>query len=42
LKAMPGSQFSSVEVAEAGHFWVESGVEGKLRDALRCWEAGVR
>jgi hypothetical protein len=42
LKAMPGSRVSSVEVAEAGHFWVEDGVEDKLRGALRRWEAGVR
>jgi hypothetical protein len=42
LKAMPGSRFSSIEVAEAGHFWVESGVEEKLRDALRHWEASIR
>jgi hypothetical protein len=42
LKAMPGSRFSSIEVAEAGHFWVESGVEEKLRDALRHWEVSVR
>ncbi|KAH4905086.1 hypothetical protein HBI80_100440 [Parastagonospora nodorum] len=42
LKAMQGSRFSSVEVADAGHFWVESGVEEKLRGALREWEAGLR
>ena len=42
LKAMQGSRFSSVEIADAGHFWVESGVEEKLRGALREWEAGVR
>jgi hypothetical protein len=42
LKAMPGSRFSSVEVAGAGHFWVEGGVEEKLRSALSDWEAGVR
>jgi hypothetical protein len=42
LKTMQGSQFSSVEVADAGHFWVENGVEEKLRNALREWEAGVR
>jgi hypothetical protein len=42
LKAMPGSRVSSVEVAEAGHFWVENGVEDELRVALRHWEAGVR
>lgn len=42
LKAIQGSRFSSVEVADAGHFWVESGVEEKLRGALREWEARVR
>jgi hypothetical protein len=42
LKARPGSQFSSVEIADAGHFWVEKGVEDKLRGAFRCWEVGVR
>jgi hypothetical protein len=42
LKAMSGSQFSSIEVAGAGHFWVESGVEERLRDALKRWEASVR
>lgn len=42
MKATQGSQFSSVEVAEAGHFWVEGGVEGKLRAALEGWEAAVR
>jgi hypothetical protein len=42
LKAAQGSQFSSVEVAGAGHFWVESGVEGKLRAALVEWEASIR
>ncbi|KAF2823251.1 hypothetical protein CC86DRAFT_298621 [Ophiobolus disseminans] len=29
--------FSSVEVTGAGHFWVEKGVEAKLRAALRDW-----
>ncbi|KAF2132218.1 hypothetical protein P153DRAFT_334908 [Dothidotthia symphoricarpi CBS 119687] len=42
LRAEPGSCFSSVEVAGAGHFWVEKGVEEKLRNALREWEVGVR
>jgi hypothetical protein len=42
LKAATGSLFSSVEVAEAGHFWVECGVEEKLRAALREWEAGIQ
>jgi hypothetical protein len=42
MKAMQESQFSSVEVADAGHFWVEVGVEEKLRDTLRNWQAAVR
>lgn len=37
LKAEHGSAFSSVEVAGAGHFWVEQGVEKQLRAALRDW-----
>jgi hypothetical protein len=42
LKARPGSRFSSAEIADAGHFWVEKGVEDKLRGALKCWEIGIR
>jgi pimeloyl-ACP methyl ester carboxylesterase len=42
LRAMPRSHFSSVEVAGAGHFWVEGGVEEKLRGALSHWEVRVR
>ncbi|KAF2025616.1 hypothetical protein EK21DRAFT_75961 [Setomelanomma holmii] len=38
MRATPGSQFSSLEIAEAGHFWVGNGVEGKLRAALREWQ----
>lgn len=41
LKAEPASRFSSVEVAGAGHFWVEAGVEEKLRSALREWQVGI-
>jgi hypothetical protein len=37
LKAEYGPTFSSVEVAGAGHFWVEQGVEEQLRAALRQW-----
>ena len=37
----PGSRFEYVEVAGAGHFWHEIGVEEKLRNALRGWESGV-
>lgn len=37
LKTQHGSAFSSVEVVGAGHFWVEQGVEGQLRVALREW-----
>ncbi|KAF5850983.1 hypothetical protein GGP41_010618 [Bipolaris sorokiniana] len=37
LKASPGSRFRSLEVADAGHFWVEHGVEEKLRVAMREW-----
>jgi hypothetical protein len=42
LKADHGPRFSSVEVPGAGHFWVERGVEEKLRSALREWEVGIR
>jgi pimeloyl-ACP methyl ester carboxylesterase len=42
LQAVQGSQFSSVEVVGAGHFWVEHGVEEKLRAALGEWEGDVR
>jgi hypothetical protein len=42
MKAIQGSRFSGVEVAEAGHFWVEHGVEERLRGALKDWEAAVR
>jgi alpha/beta superfamily hydrolase len=37
LKANPASRFRSVEVAGAGHFWVERGVEEQLRVALKEW-----
>ena len=42
MKFASQSQFSSVEVAGAGHFWVESGVEEHLRAALKEWEVGIR
>jgi pimeloyl-ACP methyl ester carboxylesterase len=42
LKAAPGSRFTSVEVAGAGHFWAESDVEAKLRAALKDWESSIR
>jgi hypothetical protein len=42
LKAEPGSRFNSIEVAGAGHFWVESNIEEKLRTALRDWESSIR
>ncbi|KAI4637715.1 hypothetical protein J4E83_000532 [Alternaria metachromatica] len=42
LKAEPASRFSSVEVAGAGHFWHESGVEVRLRSALKEWEATIQ
>jgi pimeloyl-ACP methyl ester carboxylesterase len=42
LTEAQGSRFSSVEVAGAGHFWVESGVEEKLRAALAGWECTIR
>ena len=35
------SQFCSVEIAGAGHFWHEDGVEEKLRVALRGWDGAV-
>ncbi|KAF2110165.1 Alpha/Beta hydrolase protein [Lophiotrema nucula] len=42
LSSEPGSRFSHAEVAGAGHFWIEHGVEEKLRSAIRDWEAGIR
>jgi pimeloyl-ACP methyl ester carboxylesterase len=39
LSAEPGYQVTHVEVAGAGHFWLENGVEEKLRTSLREWEA---
>ncbi|KAI4956133.1 hypothetical protein J4E91_000343 [Alternaria rosae] len=42
LKAEPASRFASVEVAGAGHFWHENGVEVRLRSALKEWEAAIR
>ncbi|KAF2476467.1 uncharacterized protein BDR25DRAFT_252485 [Lindgomyces ingoldianus] len=35
-----GTKFSFVEVAGAGHFWHEPGVERQLRDTLKAWERG--
>jgi hypothetical protein len=40
MGAMAGSRFEHVEVAGAGHFWHEVGVEERLRGVLRGWEAG--
>lgn len=37
LKDAPASRFYSVEVEGAGHFWVEHGVETRLRVALEQW-----
>jgi hypothetical protein len=37
-----GTRFQSCEVAGAGHFWHEEGVERELRGALARWEIGVR
>lgn len=37
-----GARFESVEVAGAGHFWHEAGVEERFRDALREWEGRIR
>ncbi|KAL5117651.1 hypothetical protein ACEQ8H_004399 [Pleosporales sp. CAS-2024a] len=42
MKALQGSRFSSVEVANAGHFWMEADAEEKLRSALRQWEVEIR
>ncbi|KAI4929500.1 uncharacterized protein J4E92_005165 [Alternaria infectoria] len=42
LKAEPNSRFTSVEVAGAGHFWHENGVEARLRSAMKEWEAAIR
>lgn len=39
LRAQHGPTFSSVEVAGAGHFWVEKDVEKQLRTALSGWVA---
>lgn len=37
LKNEQGSRFSYTEITGAGHFWVERGVEEKLRTTLRDW-----
>ncbi|KAH6620113.1 hypothetical protein C7974DRAFT_226476 [Boeremia exigua] len=37
LRAAYGPNFSSVEIAGAGHFWVEQDVEKQLRAALKLW-----
>ncbi|KAH7126996.1 hypothetical protein B0J11DRAFT_549789 [Dendryphion nanum] len=37
LESEPGSKFSHVEIAGAGHFWVEEGVEMQLRTTMREW-----
>jgi alpha/beta superfamily hydrolase len=42
LKIDPASRFTGVEVAGAGHFWMEGDAEEKLRAALREWEPGMR
>jgi alpha/beta superfamily hydrolase len=42
LKAEPSSRFTSIEVTGAGHFWIESDVEAKLRTALKNWESSIR
>lgn len=39
MEAEPRSQVSHVEVAGAGHFWAEHGVEAEMRKSLRAWEA---
>jgi hypothetical protein len=41
LRSKPGSRFSYVEIAGAGHFWVEHDVEKELRTALTQWEVGM-
>lgn len=41
LLELYGSTISSVEVAGAGHFWVEQGVEKELRSSLRQWQATI-
>lgn len=41
LKGEQGSKFSSAEIAGAGHFWVERGVEAKIRTTLRDWGSGL-
>jgi alpha/beta superfamily hydrolase len=41
LKNAYGPTFSSVEIAGAGHFWVEQGVEKQLRATLRGWVVEV-
>jgi pimeloyl-ACP methyl ester carboxylesterase len=37
LKSNPASRFRGVEVAGAGHFWIEHGVEEELRATLKKW-----
>ncbi|KAH9868527.1 hypothetical protein J1614_007599 [Plenodomus biglobosus] len=42
LKSGPASSCSSVEVAGAGHFWVEPQAEEVLRATLQEWENSIR
>jgi pimeloyl-ACP methyl ester carboxylesterase len=42
LEDVPESSLSSVEISGAGHFWVEPGMEEKLRATLKEWELEVR
>lgn len=42
LQTESGSHFTGVEVEGAGHFWVEEGVEERMRSALREWESAIR
>ena len=37
LASQPGSQFVQYEVADAGHFWQEDGVESELERAITSW-----
>jgi len=41
LASKEGSLFQGVEIAGAGHFWREDGVEARLREVVGSWAGGV-
>ena len=41
LAGAPGSRFQFREIAGAGHFWHEQGVEGQMRSAIKDWTQDI-